>query len=117
MQGFQFGYGDPLKFADWAQYAGLDRKTGQFMPKQPSAGVPPPENLSDFAKQQLAPIQDKFTNVAKTFGQVSQGNFSGALGSMGLPTSFGGPAAPAAGATVGTEESSMLYDFVKMIGQ
>lgn len=114
MQGFQFGYGDPLKFADWAQYAGLDRKTGQFMPKQPSAGVPPPDNLADYAKQKMAPIQEQFTNVAKTFGEVRQGNFGGVLGGMGLPGSMGTPAAPAAGAAGETE---LLYDFVKMIGQ
>ena len=29
-QAFQFGYGSPSTFSDWANYAGLDRRTGMM---------------------------------------------------------------------------------------
>lgn len=36
---FQFGYGNPSNFSDWAAYAGLDRKTGMMRPMSPSNPV------------------------------------------------------------------------------
>jgi len=36
---FQFGYGNPSNFSDWAAYAGLDRKTGMMRPMTASSPV------------------------------------------------------------------------------
>jgi hypothetical protein len=36
---FQFGYGNPSNFSDWAAYAGMDRKTGMMRPMDESNPV------------------------------------------------------------------------------
>jgi hypothetical protein len=81
---FQFGFGDPSQYSDFAQYAGLDRKTGMPTPYDlsPEKGVPPPENLSDVFQQKVVdPFNkkvDKVTeqgkNISNAFDEFGQGN-------------------------------------------
>jgi len=75
---FQFGYGAPENFSDWAKYAGLDRKTGTFVPRS-DGGIPPPKDMSEMFAQQLAPIKQSYqtatTNIGNAMTQFGQGNF------------------------------------------
>lgn len=84
-QMFQFGYGDPSNFSDFAKYAGLDRKTGMPTPYDlgPDQGVPPPEDLSGVWQQKVvdpfnkkvANFQQQGTNISNAVDQFGQGNF------------------------------------------
>lgn len=61
MNSFQFGFGNPEGYSDWAKYAGFDRKTGNF------AVAPPDQNV---------PTLDQITERASQVGnELSQGNF------------------------------------------
>ena len=44
---FQFGYGNPSNFSDWAAYAGLDRKTGMMRPMSASNPVQATPQIPD----------------------------------------------------------------------
>lgn len=83
---FQFAYGDPSNYSDWASYAGLDRKTGMFAASAPDTGVPPPNTVEELWQQKAVAPAEKalgsikntaniFTNTAK---QMGQGNVVGA---------------------------------------
>jgi hypothetical protein len=79
---FQFGYGAPDNYSDWATYAGLDRKTGQFAASaaQPP-GVAPPESFGEMfeqkAKQAVVPV-NKIIDQVSAFGKkVSQPSIPG----------------------------------------
>lgn len=83
---FQFGFGSPENFSDWAGYAGLDRKTGEFAPAAPDTGIAPPATLGElFEQKAIAPAQKAFdkakgvgTMISNTANQISQGNAVGA---------------------------------------
>lgn len=72
MNSFQFGFGNPEGYSDWAKYAGFDRKTGNF------AVVPPDQN---------APTWDQITERASQVGsELLQGNFVDAFKAyQGIP--------------------------------
>jgi hypothetical protein len=80
---FQFA---PPDYGDWAQYAGLDRKTGEIQGGQPSMGVPPPEDMQGYMDQRLASTKDKLAAIPGAFQQASQGNFTKAVGMLRNPT-------------------------------
>lgn len=83
---FQFGFGSPDTFSDWAGYAGLDRKTGEFAPSAPDTGIAPPTTLGElFEQKAVAPAQKALGNlqntvniVSNTASQISKGNAIGA---------------------------------------
>lgn len=83
---FQFGFGSPETFSDWAGYAGLDRKTGEFAAFTPDTGIAPPTTLGElFEQKAIAPVQKSWDKVkstgnmiANTANQISQGNAVGA---------------------------------------
>jgi len=86
-EAFQFGYGNPNNFSDWAGYAGFDRKTGTMAAQSADAGVPPPETFGELFEQKVAkPFNSAVQNV-QTFGtnmsnagtQLTQGNGMGAF--------------------------------------
>lgn len=82
---FQFGFGDPSNYSDFAKYAGLDRKTG--MPESTylgnGEGVAPPESLSEvWQKKAVDPFNKKMDSLKQqgdnfmgAVDQFSQGNF------------------------------------------
>jgi hypothetical protein len=82
---FQFGYGDPSNFSDFAKYAGLDRKTGMATPYDLGSdqGVAPPANMQELLQQKVAdPFNKKVegfkqqgTNISNAVNQFEQGNF------------------------------------------
>ena len=84
---FDFGYGNPNNFSDWASYAGFDRKTGQMQPPSADAGVPPPETFGELYDQKVATpfnnavqgVQAFGTNMSNAATQVGQGNGMGAI--------------------------------------
>lgn len=53
-EAFQFGYGNPANFSDWASYAGLDRKSGMMRsnPVSPTGEPAQPEN--DIPEQNMS---------------------------------------------------------------
>jgi hypothetical protein len=83
---FQFAYGDPSNYSDWASYAGLDRKTGMFAASAPDTGVPPPSTMEEMWQQKaVAPAEKAFGNLkntatmlGNTASQIGQGNVVGA---------------------------------------
>jgi hypothetical protein len=84
-EAFQFGFGNPDNFSDWAKYAGLDRKTGTIsaLDLGQQQGVAPPENFSEFVQQKaIDPFNQKIdslkqqgANFAGAMDQFGQGNF------------------------------------------
>lgn len=48
-EAFKFGYGSPSTFSDWANYAGLDRRTGMMRPASSSSGeaIKPMTNIPE----------------------------------------------------------------------
>lgn len=87
---FDFGYGNPSNFSDWAKYAGFDRKTGQITPAAPETGVAPPETFGELYEQKVAvPFNNAVSNVQK-FGanvsnaatQLGQGNGMAAVNAV-----------------------------------
>jgi hypothetical protein len=79
---FQFA---PPDYGDWAQYAGLDRKSGEIQGGQPSAGVPPPENMQDYMNQRLSSTKEKMAAIPNAFQQAAQGNIIKAVGMIRNP--------------------------------
>ena len=83
---FQFAFGNPVNYSDWANYAGLDRKTGMFSASVPDAAVPPPATMDELFQQKVvAPAEKAFGNVkntanmiGNTVSQIGQGNAVGA---------------------------------------
>lgn len=82
-ESFQFGFGNPAGYSDWAKYAGLDRTTGGFAAptagSQTAAGVEPPATFGEYAKQAVAPITNAFQNYSNAANQLGQGNVMGAV--------------------------------------
>ena len=85
---FQFGFGAPDNYSDWAQYAGMDRKTGDFAATPAGTAVPPPATTMQELYQQkvVAPIQSTvgkvqsgISTVKNSVNQLSQGNVVGAV--------------------------------------
>lgn len=78
---FDFGYGNPSNFSDWAQYAGFDRKTGQIVPSG-DTGVAPPETFGELFEQKVAKpfsgavqsVQSFGSNMSNAATQLGQGN-------------------------------------------
>jgi hypothetical protein len=75
---------NPGQFGSWENYAGF-KDTDQmmslkdkYMQMQGAGGgegsAPPPESLSDFAKQAIAPIQNTYQNFSNAASQLGQGN-------------------------------------------
>lgn len=75
---------NPGQFGSWENYAGF-KDTDQMMSlkdkylqMQGAGGIegssPPPETIGDFAKQAVAPIQQKFENLSNAATQLGQGN-------------------------------------------
>jgi hypothetical protein len=79
---FQFA---PPDYGDWAQYAGLDRKTGEIQSSQPSAGVPPPEDMQGYIDQRLSSAKQKMAAIPGAFQQAAQGNITKAAGMVRNP--------------------------------
>ena len=85
---FQFGFGNPEAYSDWAGYAGLDRKTGMFGEQPPTvSAVKPPETMDELFQQKVvAPTQAKFTQagekVSNAYDQFSQGNIAKGIGAV-----------------------------------
>jgi hypothetical protein len=83
---FQFAYGDPSNFSDFANYAGLDRKTGMFAASAPDTGVPPPTTMEELwqqkavapAEKAMGAIKNTVSNISNTASQIGQGNAVGA---------------------------------------
>lgn len=84
MAGFGgFDFANPSQFGDWAQYAGLNRKTGEMEDfGGAQQGVKPPEDLQAYMTQRLSPIQNKVAAVAPALQQMGQGNIVKAVGTM-----------------------------------
>lgn len=97
-----FQFASPAQFGDWAQYAGLDRITGEMVSQPAQQGVAPPENLQGYMDQRLSGVQQKMAAIPGAFQQASQGNMVKAAGmirgagSLGQPTATQAPA-PAVG--------------------
>lgn len=106
MATFQFGFGNPSNYSDWATYAGLDRKTGQFVQKPAKAGVPPPESFTDFIGQAVAPAKQAFANFGNAASQLTQGNIGQAYNTM-----------TSAGIMMPAPSIPSIYDFESQIGQ
>jgi len=83
---FQFSFSDPVNYSDWANYAGLDRKTGMFAASTPDTGIAPPATMEEmFQQKAIAPMEKAFGNVkntanmiGNTVSQIGQGNVVGA---------------------------------------
>jgi hypothetical protein len=76
-----FQFSSPAQFGDWAQYAGLDRTTGEMAAQPaPQQGIAPPENLQGYMDQRLAGAQQKMAAIPGAFQQASQGNITQAAG-------------------------------------
>lgn len=84
MAGFgSFQFASPSQFGDWAQYAGLNRNTGEMEGFQSQQqGVKPPESLGQLVSQRISPVQNKMAAVAPAMQQAMQGNFVQAVGTM-----------------------------------
>jgi hypothetical protein len=86
---FQFGYGNPDNYSDWAGYAGLDRKTGDFGAVPPSTAPvqPPATSVGELYQQKVAApmaagigkVQSAMNSAKNSFNQLSQGNVVGAV--------------------------------------
>ncbi len=72
-------------YGDWAQYAGMDRTTGEIQGGQPSVGVPPPEDMQGFIDQRLSSATQKMAAIPNAFQQAAQGNFTKAAGMVRNP--------------------------------
>ena len=87
---FDFGYGNPSNFSDWAQYAGFDRKTGQIAPTSLDAGIAPPETFGELFEQKVAKpfsnavqnVQSFGANISNAANQLGQGNGMGAVNAV-----------------------------------
>ena len=76
-----FQFASPAQFGDWAQYAGLDRTTGEMTGQTaPQQGVAPPEDLQGYMNQRLGSVQQKMAAIPGAFQQASQGNITKAAG-------------------------------------
>ena len=82
MAGMQFDFSQPSSFSDWASYAGFNRNTGEIEASPQSTGVPPPQNFSEMMSQRLQPAQQMMGGLSAAAGQIGQGNFSQALGTV-----------------------------------
>jgi hypothetical protein len=101
-----FQFANPAQFGDWAQYAGLDRTTGEPV-SQPAAqqGVAPPEDLKDYANQRLGSAQQKMAAIPGAFQQAAQGNITKAAGMIK------GAGTQAIAQTPAAQTQSMGYDY------
>jgi hypothetical protein len=92
-----FQFASPSQYGDWAQYAGLDRITGEAVSQPaPQQGVAPPEDLQGYMNQRLGSVQQKMAAIPGAFQQVGQGNVTKAAGMIrGAGALAGGqPSAP-----------------------
>jgi len=108
-----FQFASPAQFGDWAQYAGLDRTTGEPTAQTTPQGVAPPEDLQGYMDQRLSGVKQKMAAIPGAFQQASQGNFTKAAGMIrgagtqptGQPSVTQAPApAPGYDYTYGLEE-------------
>ena len=81
-----FQFASPAQYGDWAQYAGLDRTTGEMVSQPIQQGVAPPENLQGYMDQRLSGVQQKIAAIPGAFQQASQGNITKAAGMMRSPS-------------------------------
>ena len=100
-----FQFANPNQYGDWAQYAGLDRTTGEPTTQTASQGVPPPENLQGYMDQRLSGVQQKMAAIPAAFQQASQGNITKAVGMIRGAGATGQPTASQTPAT------SVGYDY------
>jgi hypothetical protein len=75
-----FQFASPAQFSDWAQYAGLDRNTGEVAAQAAPQGVAPPEDLQGYMNQRLGSVQNKMAAIPGALQQASQGNVAKAVG-------------------------------------
>lgn len=73
-----FQFASPAQFGDWAQYAGLNRTTGEVEENRLAQAVKPPENMSELVNQRLGRV----AAIAPAMQQLSQGNLVQAMGTM-----------------------------------
>lgn len=57
-EAFKFGYGSPSTFSDWANYAGLDRRTGMMRSEPVSPTSEPVQPMED------VPVEEMSTGMA-----------------------------------------------------
>jgi hypothetical protein len=81
MAASQFDFANPSSFSDWANYAGFDRTTGEIQSTAPT-GIAPPQNFSELVNQRMQPAQQMIAGMGTAAGQVGQGNFTQALGTV-----------------------------------
>lgn len=81
-----FQFKSPTQFGDWAQYAGLDRVTGEPTASTTQPGVPPPEDLQGYMDQRLSSAKNQMAAIPNAFQQAGQGNFGKAIGMVKNPT-------------------------------
>lgn len=77
-----FQFSSPSEYGDWAQYAGLNRRTGEIEESRLASAVKPPENFQQYLGQRLAGSEAKLAAVAPAMQQMAQGNFFQAVGTM-----------------------------------
>jgi hypothetical protein len=90
---------NPGQFGSWENYAGFKdtdqmKSLKEIMAGQASAGgegvPPPPQTMSDFAQQAIAPVQNTYQNFSNAATQLGQGNpmnaYNAAQGRYPAPT-------------------------------
>lgn len=77
-----FQFASPAQYGDWAQYAGLNRTTGEVEENRLAQAVKPPENIQQLIGQRFAPAQNMMAAVAPAMQQLGQGNLIQAAGTM-----------------------------------
>jgi hypothetical protein len=100
-----FQFASPAQYGDWAQYAGLDRTTGEPTAQAAPQGVAPPENLQGYMDQRLGGVQQKMAAIPGAFQQAAQGNITKAAGMMR------GAGTQAIGQPPAAQTQSMGYDY------
>jgi len=86
---FDFGYGAPDNFSDWAKYAGFDRKTGTIAAPT-DGGIAPPETFGELIDQKVVNPFNKSVENFQAFGsnlsnaatQLGQGNGMAAVNAV-----------------------------------
>lgn len=109
-----FTFADPSQYADWAGYAGFDRKTGGMEEAPAKQGIPPPQDFNQYLNQRLAPVQNIMSNAGNFANQVGAGNFGGAMSTannmrQAVPPTAA-PAAPTAPVAPAMPEPAYQYE-------
>lgn len=85
MADFKFDFANPSGHADWAKYAGFDRRSGGFAPPSSSytpSAVKPPENFQQMWQQETQPITNAYNSAKQAINQIGNGNFKDAFNTV-----------------------------------